>query len=97
MPDVSLSPSAATPPEAAPHWRGAARRYRCLLARGCDPQAAMAELVAYLVVLRPGLPRVLAQEQAEAIAAASGAAPRAPARPPRRLLEALAVPAQREG
>lgn len=35
----------------------------------------MAELVAYLVVLRPGLPRVLAYEQAEAVAAACAPAP----------------------
>jgi hypothetical protein len=54
----------------------------------------MAELVAYLVVLRPGLPRVLAMEQAEAIAATCGPVPRAPARPPHGLLVALATPAR---
>jgi hypothetical protein len=81
------------------------RRYHCLLARGCDTETAMAELVAYLVVLRPGLPRVLAYEQAEAVAAACSAAPQAPAagpdpgapaHPPRGLLVALASPARCE-
>lgn len=88
-------PEARLPPEAPPHLRGAARRYRCLLERGCPAEAALADLVAYLVVLRPGLPRVLAQEQAEAIAVMVAEGPRAPAQPPRLLLATLARPAQR--
>jgi hypothetical protein len=63
-------------------------RYRCLLASGCDAATALAELVAYLVVLRPGLPRVLAQDQAEAIVTACG---RAQPAAPRTL---LATPAE---
>lgn len=85
-------PEAPAPPEAPPHLRSAARRYRCLLTRGCPAEAALAELVAYLVVLRPGLPRVLAQEQAEAVVALAGSVPRAPAQPPPGLLAALARP-----
>jgi len=88
MPDLPSPPPAGTPP----HLRGATARYRGLLARGCGAEAALAELVAYLVVLRPGLPRVLAQEQAEAIAAACG---RTQPAPPRDLLVALAAPAER--
>jgi hypothetical protein len=91
MPDAPLPAPRGSSPELAPHLRSAARRYRCLLARGCDAEAAMAELVAYLVVLRPGLPRVLAQEQAAMIAAA---VPDRPARPGRALLLALAAPAR---
>jgi hypothetical protein len=80
------------PPGTPPHLRSAAQRYRCLLARGLDRPAALCDLVAYLVVLRPGLPRVLAQEQAETVAAwADPGAPRAAAAPPRRLLVALAA------
>jgi hypothetical protein len=90
MPDAPSPPPAGTPP----HLRGATLRYRCLLARGCNAETAMAELVAYLVVLRPGLPRVLAYEQAEAVATACGPVPRAPAHPPRGLLVVLAQPAQ---
>ena len=86
MPDAPPRPPAGPPP----HLRGAMDRYRLLLARGCDAETALAELVAYLVVLRPGLPRVLAQDQAAAVIAAC---PPAPA-PPRRLLVALAAPAR---
>jgi hypothetical protein len=73
-------------------------RYRELCSHGCDQATALAELVAYLVVLRPGLPRVLAYEQAEAVAATCGPVPpvqvqRPPAHPPRGLLVLLAQPA----
>ena len=53
MPDAPLPPPGGPSPEFAPHLCGAARRYRRLLASGCDAEAALAELVAYLVVLRP--------------------------------------------
>ncbi|MFC7473270.1 hypothetical protein ACFQS7_02830 [Dankookia sp. GCM10030260] len=101
MPDDSSPLPAGTPP----HLRGAMLRYRCLLARGCGAEAALAELVAYLVVLRPGLPRVLAHEQAEAVAAAYGPVPQArvagqgpgtQTHPPRGLLLVLASPARRQ-
>ncbi len=87
MPEAP-SPPPAVPP---PHLRGGMHRYRCLLASGCDAATALAELVAYLVVLRPGLPRVLAQDQAEAIVTACG---RAQPAAPRELLVALAAPAE---
>lgn len=93
MPDDPSPPVAGT----SPHLRGAIDRCRMLRARGCDAAALRAELVAYLVVLRPGLPRVLAHEQAEAvIAACDPASPPGPAHPPRVLLAALARPAQPE-
>lgn len=97
MPDAPSPPPAGIPP----HLRGAMDRCRALRARGCDAATVQAELVAYLVVLRPGLPRVLAHEQAEAVAAACGPAlppapPRPPATPPRALLAALARPARPE-
>jgi hypothetical protein len=79
------------------------QRYRELRSHGCDPETALAELVAYLVVLRPGLPRVLAHEQAEAVAATCGPVqvqpaqvPAPPAHPPRGLLVLLAQPARPE-
>ncbi|MDO9708026.1 hypothetical protein [Paracraurococcus lichenis] len=87
-------PEAPPPPEAPPHLRSAVHRYRSLLARGCPAEAALADLVAYLTVLRPGLPRVLAQEQADAVVALAGAGRRTPAHPPRGLLEALSRPAE---
>jgi hypothetical protein len=74
-------------------------RYRALRSHGCDAETALAELVAYLVVLRPGLPRVLAHEQAEAVVAACGPVlpvqgpPPPTAHPPRGLLVVLAHPA----
>ncbi|WP_200306919.1 hypothetical protein, partial [Paracraurococcus ruber] len=83
MPDAAPPPRPGTP---ALPFRGAEHRYRCLMAQGCDEATAMAELVAYLVVLRPGLPRVLAQDQAAAIAAGYRAAQRPPAPPPQPLL-----------
>jgi hypothetical protein len=94
MPDAPSPPPAGTPP----HLRGAMQRYRELRSHGCDAETALAELVAYLVVLRPGLPRVLAHEQAEAVAAACGPVPpvqvaRPQAHPPRGLLVVLAQPA----
>ena len=101
MPDAPSPPPAGTPP----HLRGAMQRYRALRSHGCDPETALAELVAYLVVLRPGLPRVLAHEQAEAVAAACGPLPaqvppapaaRPAAHPPRGLLVVLAQPARPE-
>jgi hypothetical protein len=101
MPDAPSPPPAGTPP----HLRGAMHRYRELRTHGCDAATALAELVAYLVVLRPGLPRVLAYEQAEAVAAAYGPGPQAPVarpgpctptHPPRGLLLVLASPAQRQ-
>ncbi|RAI59963.1 hypothetical protein DOO78_06895 [Roseicella frigidaeris] len=93
MADAPSPPPPGALPEVPPHLQGAACRYRRLLARGRDPDSAFAELVAHLVVLRPGLPRVLAQEQAEAVVAALGPAAGAAPRPPRRLLLALARPA----
>jgi hypothetical protein len=93
MADAPLPPGSGALPEVPPHLRGAACRYRQLLARGRDAESAFAELVAHLVILRPGLPRVLAQEQAEAVVAALGPAARAAPAPPRRLLLALAQPA----
>ena len=94
MPDAPSPPPAGTPP----HLRGAMHRYRELRTHGCDAATALAELVAYLVVLRPGLPRVLAYEQAEAVAAAYGPVPgpRPPVHPPRGLLVVLAQPARPE-
>ena len=96
MPDASSPPPAGIPP----HLRGATNRYRALRDGGCDAATALAELVAYLVVLRPGLPRVLAHEQAEAVAAACGPqakpAPRPEAHPPRGLLVLLSQPARPE-
>lgn len=102
MPDAPSPPPAGIPP----HLRGAMQRYRELRSHGCDPETALAELVAYLVVLRPGLPRVLAHEQAEAVAATCGPVPpmqvqpaqvpAPPAHPPRGLLVLLAQPARPE-
>ncbi|TDH59541.1 hypothetical protein E2C06_26805 [Dankookia rubra] len=102
MPDAPSPPPAGIPP----HLRGAVSRYRALRAGGCDAATALAELVAYLVVLRPGLPRVLAHEQAEAVAAACGPVQPAmqplcppaerPAHPPHGLLVVLARPARPE-
>lgn len=67
MPDTLPTP-------VCPALHGAARRYRDRLLGGLAEPEARAELVAYLVVLRPGLPRVLAVELAEAIAAGTARA-----------------------
>jgi hypothetical protein len=81
--------------EVCPHTRAAALRFRRALAQGCPCGEALEGIRAYLVVLRPGpaLPMVLAQEQAEAIAAVVGQSP-SPQRPPLDLLLVLAAPSQ---
>jgi hypothetical protein len=93
MPDAPSQPAAGTLLDCCPQARSAARRYGSLLAKGYAPGDALADMVAYLVVLRPGLPRVLAHEQAEAIVAALRALPCATPHPPQALLIELATPA----
>ncbi|MBV1796581.1 hypothetical protein [Siccirubricoccus sp. G192] len=93
MPDALSPPLAQAALEVCPHARAAALRFRRALAQGHSCGEALEGIRAYLVVLRPGLPLVLAQEQAEAIAAAVGQSP-APERPPLDLLLTLAAPTQ---
>jgi hypothetical protein len=93
MPDALSPPLAQAALEVCPHARAAALWFRRTLAQGRPYGEALESIRACLVVLRPGLPMVLAQEQAEAIAAVVGQSP-PPQRPPLDLLLALAAPSQ---
>ncbi|TCZ61080.1 hypothetical protein [Roseicella aquatilis] len=79
MPDLPLPPLIGSARPTGPEVQRAAHRLRRALARSCPPESALLDLQAYLVALRPGLPRVLAREQAEAILAAIGGPPPASA------------------
>jgi hypothetical protein len=93
MPDALSLTLAKAAVEACPHARAAAHRFRRALAQGRPYGEALESIRAYLIILRPGLPMVLAQEQAEAIAAAIGQASLLQ-RPPLDLLLDLATPLQ---
>jgi hypothetical protein len=75
MPDAHPDLLAKAAVEVCPHARAAAQRLRRALARGQPHGKALEDLRAYLILARPGLPAVLAQEQAAATAAAIGHPP----------------------